>query len=87
MKAVWYGKNANRVTKSHDLKAIASGLGPKIEELANSLDSLLGNHLYMRYPDILEMPKVPSDIFNASTSSRAIQITQKLCQVVETKLS
>lgn len=87
MKAVWYGINANRVTKSHDLRTIALGLGPKIQELANSLDSLLGNHLYMRYPDILEMPKVPSDIFNANTSSRAIQITQQLCAVVKTNLS
>lgn len=82
MKAVIYGKNANRVTKSHNLTAIASGLGPEIQELANSLDSLLGNHLYMRYPDIIEMPKIPSDIFNATVSTKAIQLTQRLCDLV-----
>lgn len=82
MKAVIYGKNTNRVTKSHNLTAIASGLGPEIQELANSLDSLLGNHLYMRYPDIIEMPKIPSDIFNATVSTKAIQLTQRLCDLV-----
>lgn len=83
MKAVWYYRDANCVTlKSHELRNVANGLEPEIRELANALDALLGSQSRMCYPDILQMPKIPSEMFDATVSAEAIEITQKLCDVV-----
>lgn len=58
--------------RSHELVALATSVkdGPLLE-LAHDLQLCVGSHTHMRYPDVLNYPKIPADIYTADQATRA----------------
>ena len=82
LKAVLYRRNADHELKtSHDICFIACCvLDTQIRELVSKLDSVARYHTRMRYPDFLEFPKIPSDVYNESEAREACDLAQQILQ-------
>ncbi|KAK6165582.1 hypothetical protein SNE40_022485 [Patella caerulea] len=79
LKAVWYKIDANKVSQDHNLNRVASGLPyPNLVQLAAELQSTIGEHTRMRYPDTVSYPKIPHDVYNESHSTPACILTRQI---------
>ena len=77
LKAVLYFRNANSsCLRDHSLVNLASEVGDDtLVELARQLEGRVGNHMRMRYPDVLTFPKIPADVYGADDASAACSAT------------
>ncbi|KAK6179092.1 hypothetical protein SNE40_011528 [Patella caerulea] len=82
LKAVWYKIDANKVSQDHNLNHVACGLPyPDLVQLATELQSTIGEHTRMRYPDKLSYPNIPHDAYNESHSTTACTLTRKITSI------
>ncbi|KAL3892284.1 hypothetical protein ACJMK2_004503 [Sinanodonta woodiana] len=86
LKAAVYAKDANKVDlKSHQLASIATkgGLNQDLVQLAMSLQSCLGEHTRMRYPDPIARTPIPSDLYTDEEARNALEIAENVIQLVD----
>ncbi|KAK6180312.1 hypothetical protein SNE40_012494 [Patella caerulea] len=82
LKAVWYNIDAHKVSLDHNLNSVASGLpNSDLVQLAAELQSTIGEHTRMRYPDKLSYPNIPHDAYNESVSTSACRLTRKIIRI------
>ncbi|XP_055956520.1 sacsin [Patella vulgata] len=82
LKAVWYKIDANKVSQDHNLNSVANGLPySTLVQLAAELQSTIGEHTRMRYPDKLSYPNIPHDAYNESVSTPACRLTRKIITI------
>ena len=93
LKAVQYSRNPSK-TNVHDLVQISITLDDSVlETLSRDLQCHLGDSTRMRYPDQMEFPGIPNDVYTeekaryAKEMARKFWITskRKLCEVSNVK--
>ena len=89
MKAVLYFRNANSSRlKEHSLVIIAVEIGDdSLTDLARQLEERVGNHMRMRYPDVLTYPRIPADVYDAEDVRFACSVTSCALDKVKTILN
>ncbi|KAL3842998.1 hypothetical protein ACJMK2_020960 [Sinanodonta woodiana] len=86
LKAAVYAEDANKVDlKSHQLANIATkgGLSQDLVQLAMNLQSCLGEHTRMRYPDPIARTPIPSDLYTDEQARNALEIAEIAVQLVD----
>ncbi|KAK3611578.1 hypothetical protein CHS0354_018093 [Potamilus streckersoni] len=86
LKAAIYAKDANKVDlKSHQLDSIATkgGLSQDLVHLAMNLQSCLGKHTRMRYPDPIARTPIPSELYTDVQARIALEIAENVVQLVD----
>ncbi|KAK6186977.1 hypothetical protein SNE40_006231 [Patella caerulea] len=79
LKAVWYTIDAKKVNQAHDLNRVASGLPyPDLVQLAEELQSTIGEYTGMRYPDAVSYPRIPHDAYNRTDSNQACTLARQI---------
>lgn len=72
----------------HNLVRNCHNLGdPQLTELADQLESLVGNSTRMRYPDRMAYPKIPKDVYNEEKATKAYEIANKIVRKVGNRLT
>nr|KAG5705530.1 hypothetical protein BaRGS_009183 [Batillaria attramentaria] len=78
LKAVMYNRDANQVSRDHELCSLASRVGDSsLSKLANRLQSIVGEHTRMRYPDVCQYPKIPAEVYDNDAASVACDLTEQ----------
>ncbi|XP_033730783.1 sacsin-like [Pecten maximus] len=86
LKSMVYGKNANNVTRGHDICQIASSLkDASLISTVGEIQALLGNHTFMRYPDEHAAGRIPSTSFTRHQAESALMIAKRILEEVNTK--
>ncbi|XP_069137458.1 sacsin-like [Argopecten irradians] len=86
LKSIMYGKDANKVTKGHDIIQIADSLSDdSLLAAAGELQNLLGYHTHMRYPDVHAAGKIPSTSFTRLQAESALVIAKRILEEVNAK--
>lgn len=88
LKAVRYSKDANDVprgSRSHYLTSLTSD--SSIREQTVLLESRLGDHARLRYPDAVSRLKIPSQLYSKDDAEFAIDVTHKIIGLVEDDIS
>ncbi|XP_060572031.1 sacsin-like [Ruditapes philippinarum] len=88
LKSARYFKDANNVPRrsySHRLTFLMSE--PAMLEQAQLLESRLGDHARLRYPDTVSRPRIPSDIFQREDAEFSIEVACKMITIVEEYIS
>ncbi|XP_033730900.1 sacsin-like, partial [Pecten maximus] len=86
LKSMVYGKNANNVTRGHDICQIASSLNDaSLLNAVGEIQTLLGNHTFMRYPDVHAAGRIPSTSFTRNQAESALRIAKRILEEVNTK--
>ena len=76
-----YWRNADECSQSHSLPQLAGQLSDsELLQLAKKMESRIGPHTRMRYPNALVYPSVPVEVYTADDMRFACQVAQ---QVVE----
>ena len=76
-KAALYVRDANSShLKEHRLVDLASAVGDaELKALAMQLERRVGNHMRMRYPDVLTYPRIPAEVYVADDARFACSVT------------
>ncbi|KAK3746288.1 hypothetical protein QZH41_016543, partial [Actinostola sp. cb2023] len=85
LKAAQYSRDADK-SSTHSLSAIASSLdNSELLSLANSMERLLGDSTRMRYPDRVQYPNIPHDIYTTDMAAQALELAREILNVVKAK--
>ncbi|KAK7495449.1 hypothetical protein BaRGS_00013388 [Batillaria attramentaria] len=78
LKAVMYNRDACQVSRDHELCSLASRVGDSsLSMLANRLQSIVGEHTRMRYPDVCQYPKIPAEVYDNDAALVACELTEQ----------
>lgn len=82
LKAVLFWSYADHdLRDSHDICSIAEQINDvQIHAMADQLDQLLPNYSNLRYPDVLEFPRIPADVYDATRAMEACQLAEQILQ-------
>ncbi|KAL8590857.1 hypothetical protein ACOMHN_063169 [Nucella lapillus] len=66
LKGALYFRNADSpCLQSHRLPQLARQIGDEpLQQLADQMESRMGPHIRMRYPDVLAYPNIPADVYS-----------------------
>ncbi|KAK3746289.1 hypothetical protein QZH41_016544, partial [Actinostola sp. cb2023] len=85
LKAAQYSRDADK-SSTHNLSGIASSLGnSELISLAYSMECLLGDSTRMRYPDRVQCPNIPHDIYTRNMATQALELAREILNVVKAK--
>ena len=71
----------------HNLTKNASCLGDaELTNVANDLESCVEDSTRMRYPDRLNYPEIPNDVYTAALANEALRLATKILDRVRQKL-
>ncbi|XP_052087293.1 sacsin-like [Mytilus californianus] len=82
LKAMWYYMDANNVSHSHALSAIANGLPQELRDLASDMGDIVGYHTRMRYPDQISGDDIPSTIYSQQDADQCLRIASDIISFV-----
>ncbi|KAK7087749.1 sacsin-like [Littorina saxatilis] len=85
LKAVLYSRDADGFNMmSHKLPQLAQSVGDsELLQLAQVLESRLGPHTRMRYPDVTKYPRVPADEYSEDDVSWACGVASRVVDRVQ----
>ena len=64
---------------SHDLRSIAISLGnAQIIGLALSMTNVVGDSYKMRYPDCIDFPNIPHDVYTRDMAIKSVEIATQI---------
>ncbi|CAG2204626.1 unnamed protein product [Mytilus edulis] len=86
LKAMWYYMDANNVSQSHSLSAIAEGLPQELRDLAGDMGGIVGYHTRMRYPDQISGDDIPSTIYSQQDADQCLRIASDIISFVSEKV-
>ncbi|VDH93745.1 sacsin [Mytilus galloprovincialis] len=86
LKAMWYYMDANNVSHSHTLSAIAQGLPQELRDLAGDMGDIVGYHTRMRYPDQISGDDIPSTIYSQQDADQCLRIASDIISFVSEKV-
>ncbi|XP_060607764.1 sacsin-like [Ruditapes philippinarum] len=81
LKAAHYSRDANNVPEGVFLPRLA--ITSNMMEQASLLETRLGAHGRLRYPDALSRPRIPSDIYSMDDAEFSIEVARKILEMVE----
>ncbi|KAK3727489.1 hypothetical protein QZH41_006426 [Actinostola sp. cb2023] len=85
LKAAQYSRDADK-SSTHNLSGIAIRLGnSELSSLAHSVECLLGDSTRMRYPDRVQYPNIPHDIYTRDMAAQAVERAREILNVVKAK--
>lgn len=89
MKAVLHCRDSNlRLLTSHDICCISSAVqDDQINKDAGKLYDVTSYHTRMRYPDLFNFPKIPSDMYSKSNAEDAYRSAENILKRAETLVS
>lgn len=71
----------------HNLSKNASYLGdPELTNVANDLESCVEDSTRMRYPDRINYPEIPNDVYTAALANEALRLATKILDRVRQNL-
>ena len=71
----------------HNLTKNASCLGdPELTNVANDLESYVEDSTRMRYPDRINYPEIPNDVYTAALANEALRLATKILDRVRQNL-
>lgn len=79
---MWYYMDANNVSHSHSLSAIAQGLAQELRDLAGEMGDIVGHHTRMRYPDQISGDDIPSTIYSQQDADKCLRIASDIISFV-----
>lgn len=84
LKAVLYCRDANSDgLQSHSLPQLARQTSDaSLLQLAQKLESQIGPHTRMRYPDVVASPKVPADVYQDDDVCMALDVAEDVVEHV-----
>ncbi|CAC5385933.1 unnamed protein product [Mytilus coruscus] len=86
LKAMWYYMDANNVSHSHTLSAIANGLPQELRDLAGDMGDIVGYHTRMRYPDQISGDDIPSTIYSQQDADKCLRIASDIISFVSKRV-
>lgn len=86
LKAVQYSRNPSK-TNVHDLVQISITLDDSVlETLSRDLQCHLGDSTRMRYPDQMEFPGIPNDVYTGEKARYAKEMATEILDHVKEKI-
>lgn len=85
LKAAQYSRNASK-TNVHNL--VQNSLmvdDSELTTLSQDLERNLGDSTRMRYPDQMEFPRIPNDVYTEEMARQALRVTTQLLCLVKQK--
>ncbi|KAK3096651.1 hypothetical protein FSP39_002093 [Pinctada imbricata] len=73
LKAAQYNIDAKKVFDGDNLIHNASSLNSEIKTLVRQFDAIVGSTRRMRYPDVVNISRLPSDLYTLSDANKALQ--------------
>ena len=87
LKAVQYSRDACK-TNVHSLVQNSSTLeDPMLVTLSRDLEEQLGDSTRMRYPDQIEFPRIPNDVYTEEKARHAKQMATEILHRVQEKIA
>ena len=75
IKGAQMARDSNQAFHGESLRLLCIGLDDtQLNQLAQELDTLTGSTSFMRYPNAHGFPKIPHDVIDESTASKALEI-------------
>ncbi|XP_021356258.1 sacsin-like [Mizuhopecten yessoensis] len=87
-KAYMYCIDERKVTHSHNLRSIISSVAGN-EQLAvwiQDVETLVGSYSRMRYPDVMDYPKIPGTSYTEEQATTLKGLTAKIMEEIANKL-
>ncbi|XP_060068841.1 sacsin-like [Ylistrum balloti] len=87
-KAYMYSIDAKKVTtRSHYLPSIIpSKAGNELIAVLTDIENLVGNYSKMRYPDVLEYPRLPADLYTKDQVNKLKDLTESVMEMIENRV-
>lgn len=85
LKAVQFADDANHATiKGHNLNLLARITNDQtLKDTASLLEGVVGSSSQLRYPDNLQYPRIPHDIYTKEKAGQALQYAREIVQKVK----
>ena len=85
LKAAQYSRNASK-TNVHNLVQNSLMLeDSKLATLSQDLERQLGDSTRMRYPDQMQFPRIPNDVYTEEKARQALQVATQILYLVRRK--
>ncbi|XP_068723196.1 sacsin-like isoform X3 [Montipora capricornis] len=85
LKAAQYSRNASK-TNVHNLVQNSLMLeDSKLATLSQDLEGQLGDSTRMRYPDQMQFPRIPNDVYTEEKARQALQVATQILYLVRRK--
>ena len=86
MKAAQYAVDAFK-TKVHNLVQNSLILDDsRLINLSGELENIVGDSTRMRYPDRLDFPKIPNDVYKESDARQAEKVAREIVEKVRSRV-
>ena len=60
---------------------------PRLVTISRELEGCLGDSTSMRYPDRLDYPKIPRDVYTEQHAHQALEAAREILQIVRSRVS
>ncbi|VDI11137.1 sacsin [Mytilus galloprovincialis] len=82
LKAVYYRTDANKIPETKNISELVARLDGDLKTLVEKLATLVGKPERMIYPDKLNIPKIPSQMYSKDTATRAVEVTKTILDFI-----
>lgn len=80
LKAMHYTKDCNNVPSTHDLNKLMFGLDMELQTKVKQFILLVGPRDKTMYPERMNIPKIPADVYTKETAESARDVTKKILE-------
>ncbi|OPL33833.1 hypothetical protein AM593_07708, partial [Mytilus galloprovincialis] len=82
LKAVHYRTDANNIPETKNISDLVAKLDGDLKTLVEKLVTLVGKPERIIYPDKLNIPKIPSQMYSKDTATRAVEVTKTILDFI-----
>ncbi|XP_060062513.1 sacsin-like [Ylistrum balloti] len=83
-----YSIDAKKVQRYHNLRSIIpwSAGNEQLIQWLDEIETIAGSYFKMRYPDVLDYPRIPGDSYSKEQANKMMKLTTKVMEEIEDKM-